>query len=576
MTRLVELLKDSRFYHFRTTGHWMQRALEACWPAMTATDKSTIFQCLKETEAAIDHGRAHAGRLALFVPQNELVSPLIEMAAEQRGKSGSEYAYLGERDHIYQVPMPEGEAYAYFFEGWSAAWPQEHLSVLARSSDDINRQNISPENLRAALMRIGNSVVALLPVIEANRAEFLSADGYKLVERIEQWLKRCWQSRMIVASPEVIGRLAEVSMVELETADYAVGEYVKDLSVIASSESSWSRALGFMALLFAFVPARTDESLRDRFTEVARAALAQEDKYVQALMTHGVNSNHWKSSPERTALYEELYWSTERDPLVTNATLQTLLFMPDDVRGRAFRIAYNRSPQNLPDQYAGNLGKALGLASFSLREQAQRTVVAKLTNEIIENPDHFAFLQPAEVRQECFREVAFGLSDQFKGVWALPEYAADYARWMLGIWRTLRARRIAGYQSEHIVSSVFFQLKDAQAVATNSPSKEKLKSLWEILRPFATAVAQDGTRPDLFYLFFALRDGEFKSVTPSNDLFEFVRIMLERLQNDVANHMILLEERDPAQEAMLLRPWIPCPSTIYCGTTSNESGATVC
>jgi hypothetical protein len=419
---------------------------------------------------------------------------------------------------------------------------------LARSSEDINRQNISVDDLRSALSRIGNSVIALLPIIETNRDEFFSADQYKLLERIEQWLQRHAHRREIAPLPDVISRLAALSMTELEEAEYMVGDHVHDLSVIARSESSWSRALSLMALLFTFLPAKADETLRQRFMNVVRSALTNGDKFVQALVAHNVTSAHWKSTLERTALYEELFWTTERDPLVTSATLQTLMFMPDDLRERALRIAYNRSLEEPPKGYAERLGKALGLASFFPTEGTTRTRVIKLTEEIIRYPTNFPFLSPQPVRQECLREMAFGMSEQFGPLWSLPNFAHDYSRWMLGIWRLLRPLRHPGHQSEGVVSSVFFQLQDAHTAANDSTSRDKLKGLWLALRPFAIAIANEGGRPDLFYLFFALRGAKFASVIPNGDLFELVQIVVNRLAPDVTSGLVDLKARDPEHE----------------------------
>jgi hypothetical protein len=559
--KLRECIVDNRIYRISGFEGWIEEGLAATWPILAQSDRTQIFDILRELHAE-DGTEVDALQYLARLPIDDLPD---DLRAKRPHDGDEEYRLRGrpKREDVNfdseWTPVPSEEFVKIVIGQWPEDCDRERLESFAQATADLSSREVPVEKIKERLGVALQDLEVLLPSLSQHAKLLEDSERFWVWERLVTMLQCFRRNRAEeggAPDPNLIFGLADLALGALSKIPEDLPGTLPDGDIwTGHRESGWQHALRLADEVFTWPPVADDEILQSSFVDIVRRAFATENPLVQLVTSTNIRPWHWFRDAERRAMHDDLVWFGQKNVSVLSWSLGRLSGYSDVDIERVTRVLLHRSDLRESDHFANRLGELVGRRGMTVFADGSRSSVAELARAVIERSGDFSFLQSPLNRAGFFRGLSFGLKERAKLIAVLhPQLASDYGSWSLGIWRIARMQsmqsEVRSWSGDVVLFSMYWLGKSDRQETNFDP----LRMWWLQLNQLRDAVVREGGRADCFQLFFDLRQGDFNDISGAEEMLGLVENFMVRLIEFSAT--VDLGERPQAD--MERRSWREC------------------
>lgn len=546
---IVEFLMDSRLYYVSGMEYWLEQGLIVAWPHASATERTKILQTLAALLGAQGMERM-AKNFLLRLPKDDLPVDLREARPAEEDPSHKPYR----RPQQIEVTSVEVGSIGDGNERTLGHWPEdfnlETVKAFATATEALPPSDPPIEELSEKLTEAIRAAQVLMRELHMRANLLRDADNWwvwkSLVKVLDQF--RILHDHKEAPPEDLVRSCAELAMLVLrDVPSHLPGELPEDDAWTGHRDTEWVCALQLADAALTWPPVVDYEPIQGEFEEMLKQAFETGEPLIQLVCTTTIRPWHWFRGAKRRQLHDQLIWHLPKHASVLTWSLHRISEYSDRDRARVFRLLMNRADVYDSKQLSRRLGRYMGMWSMVVYENGERSAVAELTREAIEDPYEFSLLKIKANLHEFLRSLVFGMKEQAKLMTRHTELAIDYGNWVLRIWSILRSYHPERCESEGVVLIGVHWLEKKERIDGNIAT---LRIWWQNLQSFLTAIATDGGRADCFALFFNLRDGEYNDLTTPEKLMQLGDIFTQRIRKYAREGSMTLDEIDREQHEL--------------------------
>jgi hypothetical protein len=546
---LVGLLRDPRLYHYYQLFYWLEQSLRQLWPKLDIADRQIV---LKNIHGVIDSPRLNGisarSQLLAVLPENDLTEAERIYSRERR----SEFQFCSHPDERSHTPFPSELYGDHDNQGdqqtlnLPCEFPPDALKALSVAANVLSGNEVKIEVVESVLPGATKAAVELMPLLQAHLKELLSSEKVWVWDALKEILRKHHKpirENRKNPPPALVEGCARISLSVLETQPSGLNTD-PDAEMTGWGHTVWTAALDVAEVALSFPPADEDAQLQVRFENFLASVFAADQPLLQLVILCSIRNWHWFRNDTRRELHNRLIWQTPRRNKVLLFALDRSFGEPDDRRTEIYRLLLARNDTERSEAFARHFGEIVGIAAMAQYTGGTRSAVAGLLSEILQCPDKFKYIENNFNRRHFLRSVAFGLKNAVKDIAVLTEFAPDFGRWNLQIWRLLLPLRKKRQESEGVV---LFALSPFERNENPIADLPKFRIWWSHLLPFCRAIVDEGGIPDCFNLFLDVKTGKFNHLVRIEELCDWVSALTDRLTNEYQRGLDL-DKVDTARE----------------------------
>ena len=555
-----ECLFDVRLYQATGLLHWLEVALRQHWPGFSRDEREIVLRHI-DAVADADSGIGDYRRAQLLatLPLTDLPLPHMRAVAASRLVNSyhpTVHPHLAP-DYVLREASSDGDDDIDMeqVKGWPPEFDIEALRVLSNAGRRLSDNKVSPEQVQNHLPRAVAAAQTLLPAIERHRDLLDDGNRFWVWYALQASVEKTHFDKVpdFVPPDDFLLACSRLALESIEKEPESLRGWVPPTEgVYFEPTSSWLRALHLADAVLVWPRLQRDASLQLRFEQVLRKAFASGNSSIQISVTTAIRPYHWLRDASRRQLQDELIWNGAVSSQVLAWSVQRLGYESDARRTQIIRLLLNRGDvEDGAESLAGSLGNWIGRLAMYFLSAGKRTTTGALLDDVLASPDRWPALGKVDARKRFLRSAAFGMKEVAKEQWMNVGLATDFARWNFLIWQHIQSLQAKQREANHVILFALHWLQrdpreeTGEIVPRDSPM---LRVWWEHLMPFWRAVMERGNRPDVFQLLFDLRPSQLSHVVRSEEVFELVEILLNRVATILISGVTNLTQTDPEND----------------------------